>query len=127
MAMRFGTAVICIDGRVQMPVIRYMRNRFALDYVDIISEPGPNRLLAAAHDRHLFQSVVAKIRVSIDRHGSHIVAVVGHYDCAGNPVEQAVQTEQTKAALALLRPMFSEDVRLVGFWVNQRWNVIEVA
>ena len=44
--MKFCTAVNCMDGRVQLPVISYMMDRFGADCVDVISEPGPNRIIA---------------------------------------------------------------------------------
>ena len=42
--MSFCTAINCMDGRVQLPVIRFLQERFKVDYVDVISEPGPNLL-----------------------------------------------------------------------------------
>jgi len=40
--MIFCTAVNCMDGRVQLPVINYLKERFSANYVDMITEPGPN-------------------------------------------------------------------------------------
>ena len=42
----FGTAINCIDGRVQIPVITWMREVLSLDYVDLITQPGADGLLA---------------------------------------------------------------------------------
>ena len=42
--MRFCTVINCMDGRVQLPVIRHMKERFNAEYVDSITEPGPNNL-----------------------------------------------------------------------------------
>jgi len=41
--MEFCTAINCMDGRVQIPVISFLEERFNARYVDVISEPGPNR------------------------------------------------------------------------------------
>jgi hypothetical protein len=46
--MAFCTAVTCMDGRVQLPVNAYLRERFGADFVDTITEPGPNAVLAGA-------------------------------------------------------------------------------
>lgn len=35
-----------MDGRVQLPVIKYLQDRFKVQYVDTITEPGPNLILA---------------------------------------------------------------------------------
>lgn len=123
---RFATAVSCIDGRVQMPVIRYLKNRFPVDYVDIVSEPGPNRILAEWRDTHTVEAILRKVRMSVDRHGSRLVAVVGHYDCSGNPAPRQEQAEHTRLAIRRLQELFLNDMTFVGLWVNERWNVLEV-
>ena len=35
-ASSFCTAVTCIDGRVQLPVIHYLTRRFHVEFVDIV-------------------------------------------------------------------------------------------
>lgn len=49
--MSFCTAVNCIDGRVQLPVIRYLQERYGVLYVDVVSESGPVHSLAEPADR----------------------------------------------------------------------------
>jgi len=34
MEKRFGTALNCIDGRTQISVIKWLKETFAVDYVD---------------------------------------------------------------------------------------------
>lgn len=123
---KFATAVSCIDGRVQMPVIRYLKNRYAVDYVDVISEPGADLILANATDKHTVEAILRKIRTSLVRHESRLVAVVGHYDCSGNPAPREVQEQHIRTALERLKAVFLQDVRFVGLWVNQRWTVQDV-
>ena len=43
--MRFCTAINCMDGRVQPPVIRHLQGRFNAE-VGSITGPGPDLLLA---------------------------------------------------------------------------------
>ena len=38
--IRFCTVINYIDGRVQLPVIRYLQKRFDAEYVDSITEAG---------------------------------------------------------------------------------------
>ena len=40
----FATAINCIDGRTHLPVIDYMRGQFGVDFVDMVTEPGPNKI-----------------------------------------------------------------------------------
>lgn len=44
--MSFCTVINCMDGRVQLPVIRYLMDRFNVACVDSVTEPGPLRHLA---------------------------------------------------------------------------------
>jgi len=44
--MRFCTVINCIDGRIQLPVIEYLKIRFNVEYVDTITEAGPNLILS---------------------------------------------------------------------------------
>ncbi len=32
-----------------------------------------------------------RVEVSVNKQGSKLMAIVGHYDCAGNPVEEEEQ------------------------------------
>jgi hypothetical protein len=122
----FCTAVNCMDGRVQLPVIHYLKDRFGVEFVDTVSEPGPNAILALGADRSAVESILRRVRISVERHKSAGIAVVGHFDCAGNPAERAEQTRQTLAAVRYLAEMFP-GVPVVGLWVNQAWEVSEVS
>ena len=123
--MSFCTAINCIDGRVQIPVIRYLQKRFAVDHVDVISEPGPNRILAEESDRSAVESIVRRIGVSVKHHRSAGIAVVGHHDCAGNPSSEAKQNRHTTAAVLRVRSRFPY-IPVVGLWVNDSWEVTEL-
>ncbi len=115
-----------MDGRVQLPVIRYLQRRFNAEYVDTITEPGPNRILADEKGTALVRrSILDRITISIERHDSVGMAIVGHYDCAGNPVPEAEQIAHIKRAMQFLRRQF-EDMAIVGLWVDENWDVHEV-
>jgi hypothetical protein len=40
MGFRFGTAINCIDGRTQEVVIDYMKQKYDIDGVDMVTFPG---------------------------------------------------------------------------------------
>ncbi len=123
--MRFCTAINCMDGRVQLPVINYLRERFGAEWVDSITEPGPNKILADRSDARAVDSIMARIRISVEKHGSVGIAVVGHHDCAGNPSPKEVQIEQIAHAVKLIQEEF-RGVEVIGLWVDGKWNVTEV-
>jgi carbonic anhydrase len=123
--MSFCTVINCMDGRVQLPVIEYLRERFEVDYVDTITEPGPNRILAAQDNRALVQSILERLKISVEKHNSAGIAVVGHEDCAGNPAPYDEQRTHTEEAVRFLRDQY-EDVEVIGLWVDGSWEVHEV-
>ncbi len=120
--MEFYTAVNCMDGRVQLPVITYLQNRFGVTYVDMITEPGPNRLLADQTDPALTGSILNRIKISVEKHASGGIAVVGHYDCAGNPASEEKQFAQTRKAVELIRKEYP-GLDIIGLWVDENWEV----
>ena len=83
----FATAINCMDGRIQIPVIDWLRRQYGVDYVDMITEPGPERLLAESKDVMASASIHRRLEISVNRHNSKLVAIEGHHDCAGNPTD----------------------------------------
>ena len=123
--MDFCTAINCMDGRVQLPVIQYLRHRFDVRYVDSITEAGPTLILAKRNNAALVQRILERLRISIEKHHSVGVAVVGHHDCAGNPAPPEQQARHTGKAVDYLRQRH-EDVEIIGLWVDENWEVHEV-
>ena len=124
--MEFCTAINCMDGRVQIPVITYLKERFKVDYVDVVSEPGPNKILAEGSNQQLLESIWTRVEISITKHDSRGIAIVGHHDCAGNPVDESDQHLHTAAAVQRVRERF-DSVPVIGLWVDPNWEVSELA
>ena len=114
-----------MDGRVQMPVIQYLVRRFQADYVDTITEPGPNAILAERTNLGVVESIERRLAISVGKHKSVGIAVVGHWNCAGNPADQARQARQTLEAVRYLRERIP-GVPVIGLWVNEAWEVSEI-
>ena len=123
--MKFCTTINCMDGRVQLPVIKYLQQRFNANYVDTITEAGPNLILSEQKNRDAIASILARLNISIERHNSVGVAIVGHHDCAGNPVHKNDQIEHLQKAIQLLQKKY-ENVEIIGLWINEKWEVQEI-
>jgi len=124
--MSFCTVINCMDGRVQLPVNEYLRRELSVDYVDTITEAGPVRILAQEQHSALADSILARVDISINKHKSEVVAVIAHYDCAGNPVEKDVQLEQLESAIKFLDDKYP-DVKIFGLWVDFDWNIEQIS
>jgi len=114
-----------MDGRTQLPVIEFLKERFEAEYVDSITEPGPVRLLGDQPTRRSVQSILDRVNISVDKHKSKAIAIVAHYDCTGNLVEKETQLEQLATAVTYLKREYP-NVTVTGLWVDDNWKVTEV-
>jgi hypothetical protein len=119
---KFCTAINCMDGRTQFPVANWMKEQFHLDYVDMITEPGPDKILASAQGK-LVESIKSRVQISIKAHGSKIVAIIAHNDCAGNPVDKEQHLLHVKKSIQTVRSWNLSVEKIVGLWVNEDWKV----
>lgn len=81
----FVTVINCMDGRTQLPAIEFLKEKYSGDYVDSIIEPGPIKFLSENQDKSTVESIRKRVAISVEKHGSKVVGVVGHFDCAGQP------------------------------------------
>jgi len=95
---KFATALNCMDGRVQEPVSKFMKRKYKINFVDMITEPGMDKVLAEGDNKKL-EEIKKKIEISVKKHGSKIVAIVSHADCAGNPVREKEHLNQIRKAI----------------------------
>lgn len=123
--MSFATVVNCMDGRVQLSVLSFARERFGVRYVDAVTEAGPVGILAFEPNSRTAEAIFSRIDISIQAHGSKGVVVVAHDDCAGNARSPEEQREQLRASVALLEEHY-EGIEVVGVWVDDSWTVAEV-
>lgn len=122
---KFVTVINCMDGRVQVPVNEFMLKKYKADYLDTITEAGPNKILAEEIETVVVASIKARYEVSTVKHDSKAVAVVSHYDCGGNPAEKEEQLIQTAKAVELVKSWNSE-IEVIGLWVDENWVVNEL-
>jgi len=123
--MSFCTVVNCMDGRVQEQVLEFMKRRFETDFVDSITEPGPNGILSRQSPAPTVASILSRLDISVGQHHSAGIAVVGHYDCAGNPGDRAKQDADTERAVRFLRTQYPE-LSVIGLWLGDAWTVEEI-
>ncbi|MCK4752137.1 MAG: hypothetical protein KAS75_01730 [Planctomycetes bacterium] len=123
--MSFYTAINCMDGRVQLPVIDYLKDRFKVEYIDSITDAGPVLYLAEKTDSEQTKSILQRIDISINNHKSTGVAIVAHHDCAGNPLDDQTQMGQLQLAANFLLSRYP-NVEIIGLWVDSNWSVTEI-
>jgi carbonic anhydrase len=120
---KFATAITCIDGRVQQPIVDWMKLNMNVNYVDLITEPGPDKALTDG-PVHIIDEIVRKVSFSILHHSSNIVAVTGHHDCAANDADKEEHIEQILEGVRVLLA-YQINARVLGLWLNE-WNSVEL-
>jgi len=120
---KFATAITCIDGRVQQPIVDWMKLNTNVHYVDLITEPGPDKALNDG-PVHVIDEIVRKVSFSILHHSSSVVAVTGHYDCAANDADKEEHIEQILDGIRVLLS-YHINARVLGLWLNE-WNSVEL-
>ena len=116
---KFATSVTCMDGRIQIPLAKWIKENHSVDYVDTITEPGVDKKVAESTD---LESIKAKVAISINAHKSGLIVVSGHHDCAGNPVSEKEHISHIKKGVEVISS-WNLGVKVIGVWVDGSWNV----
>jgi carbonic anhydrase len=121
----FATAINCIDGRAQVQVTEYLRKKLGVAFVDMITDTGPDGILAQMTDYETIKAIRKRVNVSVRQHGSRHVAVIGHHDCRGNPVDAETHHSHIRSAVQSIR-IWYPDIDVFGLWINESWGVEEI-
>ena len=117
---KFATCLNCMDGRAQLPLINWIKERYSVDYVDMITEAGMDGYLANCD--LLPSELKRKINISIEKHGSGQIFIVGHHDCGGHPVDKDTHNEHIIIAVDKIK-LFKPDCSVIGIWLNDSWEI----
>ncbi|HET8626959.1 MAG TPA: carbonic anhydrase [Thermomicrobiales bacterium] len=120
----FGTAINCIDGRAQQPVADWLKLNHHVRYVDTVTAPGVDGLLAAG-DPATIETLRQYVEVSTGAHESAVIAIAGHHGCAGNPVSKDEHLADIRRSVDEVAG-WGLPARVVGLWVNESWAIEEV-
>lgn len=118
----FATAISCIDGRIQAPVADWLKINYHVRYVDTITEPGPDKVLAQGPPESV-AAIRRKVAFSVGRAGhAGVLAILAHHDCLGNPVAKEEHLALVERGARVVAS-WGLPVRIVGLWVNEWWWV----
>jgi carbonic anhydrase len=116
---KFATSVSCMDGRIQIPLTKWIKENYSVDYVDTITEPGVDKTIT---ENSVFESIKTKVSISINAHKSELVVLSGHYDCAANQVSNEDHIELIKKGIEVISS-WNLGTKVIGVWVDDSWNV----
>jgi len=125
MEKKFTTVINCMDGRIQQAVIEYMQKKYDSLYVDMITAAGPCKMLAEDKKTTIIKDLKYRTTVSVEKHFSKVVAVVGHFDCALIQKPDSEQQELLKESVLKVSAWF-DDVEVIGLWVSSEIEVSRI-
>jgi carbonic anhydrase len=114
-----------MDGRVQLPIINWIKENYEVEYVDMITEAGIDKVLAS-EDHKETKNILKKIDISIEKHNSSLIFVVGHHDCGGNPVDDKTHKKQIRIAVEKVKKLRPSN-HVIGLWVSNKWTVEKIS
>lgn len=107
-------------------MLEYLKRHCGPDYFDACSEAGPLKIITKHHGSCRLLSLKEQISVSLNKHGSKVIALVGHHDCVSNPLPREAQEKQIEKALDYLQRAYGPDKLYLGLYVDEHWKVHEV-
>ena len=116
---KFCTSISCMDGRIQLPIINWLKSNQDATYVDTITEHGMDKMFS---NPGKIEEIKSKVLISVNAHGSKTIIISGHHDCAGNPVSRQEHITQIKGAVSTIES-WKLPVKVIGAWVNEKWEL----
>ncbi len=116
-----------MDGRIQEPIRKWITEKFNVQHVDVVTQPGVDGVLVGKGGPHI-ELIKHMVAISVNAHGSSTIVISGHYDCAGHPVSDEQHIQDIKKAVSVVKSwenMSGKEV--IGIWVNDDWQVEQVA
>ncbi|PBO84901.1 MAG: hypothetical protein COA77_07375 [Thaumarchaeota archaeon] len=121
---KFATSINCIDGRIQLLISNWIKQKYSVDYVDVITHPGSDKVMAEKNIDRIAE-IKSKVVISINAHNSKLVVVSGHHDCAANLSTKDIHVIQIRKSINIVKS-WRLQVSVVGLWINDQWEIEQV-
>lgn len=90
----------------------------------MVTFPGADGIFTGQHSEEI-ALIKRAVWISIEKHGSRIVAVVGHHDCAGNPGDRKHHYSHIQKAVREVSS-WNFPGHVVGLYVNDSRKIEQV-
>ena len=74
------------------------------------------------NDRISVKFIIKRNEISINKHGSKLIAISGHHDCVGNHCDEEIQKQQIIKSIKHLKNVYSE-LKTIGLWIENEWKI----
>jgi hypothetical protein len=111
-----------MDGRVQLPVIKWILENYEVEYVDMITAPGMDGVLA---DKNInIEDILENVNISKKVHSTEHIFIVGHHNCLANPVNTLTHKKHINAAVNRIKD-FNPTSNVIGIWIDNK-SMVEI-
>ena len=112
----FATSLSCMDGRVQLPMINLIKEKYSVDFVDTITAPGIDKVIFNGDIESIKKSVI----ISVSNHKSSHIVISGHFGCAGNPVSNDEHFTHIEKSVEIVTS-WNLGVDVIGVWIDENF------
>lgn len=86
----------------------------------MVTEPGMDDFLADTSNN--IENMVKKISIWINIHNTKDIFIVGHHDCAGNPVDGKIHKMNIEESFNQIKSIF-KGLSVIELWIKEDFNV----
>ena len=123
----FATGFDCADGRTKEPVLAWARKNIRVQWIDLLTRAGMDGSLLSDLHPLIVEDLRNQLMILLDKHQSKHVLIVGHCECAGNPVSEDDHRKCiARACKVVLSWNLPKGVEVIGLLVNPAWEVEEM-
>ncbi len=95
-----------------------------IDFVDLVTEAGADGALATLPESENKRPFLANLKyktfdVSVEGHGSRLIVVVGHEECAGHTVDNAQHKKDLKKAVSEIKK-WAGPAKVIGLFLHKK-------
>lgn len=120
----FATGLDCADGRTKEPVLAWARKNIGVQWVDLLTRAGMDGSLLSDLHPVIVEDLRTQLGILLEKHHSRHVLVVGHCECAGNPVSEDEHRVCVVRTCGVVRSWnLPEGTEVIGLLVNPAWEV----
>jgi len=106
-------------------MLRAVKKYCDVEFCDLITEPGPDKVLSENKDEIAIQSIRRGVDLSLKAHKSRMICVVGHHDCVANNSFHEEHKKQLQKSAELLKEWYPDKI-VAAFWIDHHWSVEKI-
>jgi len=116
--VNYGTVINCIDAPIRLPVIEFLKFVWKVQWVIVINEAAPEKVLSEGKDAQAIEHIHQNIRASLGNQAQKRLAIVSHYGCNLNKAGDVEKKGMLRKAVDYLKNKYS-GVEVLGIWVDK--------